>query len=263
MLKTYSKELELINHFNTLQETAILKKNSLYNFIREFSLTLNSTSKVGKIFEIFEKEERNLIQASSVNNYIADNIRDQDITQALNILNMIKSVVHAMSTTEVSYGNPTGFIYLRQEFAKRNNVDSDIAKLKTISSDIARLMENDIDRLSNKLEFLKQLTDNNSGRLIVEDTIIRNSMDDIFLQNWKNIVKKLPMSVLPQDKFNDIINSQIDNDEKLLQLEDLLYETNKDKKETALDAILSNFHNLDPNKRSKIDRDVDISKISE
>lgn len=262
-LKDYKKEIELINRFESLSSSDVtLKKNPLYNFIREFSLSLNSNSKTAKVIDILEREDKNLSQASSVNNFISDNIREKDIMQTIAVLKIVKVVVNAMSTTEISYGNPVGFIKLRQDFAKRNKVDSDIANLKTISSDIANLMSNDVDRLINKLEFIKQLSENNSGRLIIEQEIIRKSMDEIFLENWKSIIKKLPLSILPPEKFNEIANSNLENDEKLMQIEDLFFETNKNKKEQALSAILSTFGNIDPTKSSKIDRDVSISKIS-
>jgi hypothetical protein len=183
-LKSYSKELELIDRFSKLQSSNIpLKKNPLYNFIRQFSLTLNSNSKISKIFDILENEDKNLVQASSVGNYIADNIREKDIDQAIAILNIIKSVTNAMSTTEISYGSPYGFIYTRQEFAKRNKIESEVGLLQTITSDIATLMGSDLDRLLNKLNFIKGLAENNSGKIILEQEIIRKSMDEIFLDN--------------------------------------------------------------------------------
>ena len=261
-LKNYTKELEQIKRFEELSKKVTLKKNTLYDFIRNFSLTLNSNTKVSKILDILENEDKNLMQSSSVNNYITDGSREQDVIQVLGVLNIVKSVVNAMSTTEINYSDPIGFIYSRKEFAKRNGIDSEVKNLETINSDIASLMNNDLDKMINRISFLKQLAENNSGRSVVEHEIIRKSMNQIFLDNWQQIVKNLPISVIPKDKFNDIYNSNLDAEEKLLKIEDLFYESNKNNKEQALNHILTQFSNIDPSKVSKLDRDVSAAKIT-
>ena len=218
---------------------------------------MNSNSKISKIIDILENEERNLNQSSSVNNFISDNIREKDINQALNVLKIIKTVINAMSTTQVSYGDPYGFIYTRQEFAKRNGVDSEIKNLKTLTSDIANLTSSDIDRLINKLDFYKQLAENNSGRMIVEQETIRSAMNEIFVDRWMKIRKSLPISFLPHDKFDEIVNSKLETNQKLLKIEDLFYDTNKGKEKEVLSELLNNiFSDIDLSKSSKITRDV-------
>ena len=178
--KLYKDQLELIDRFNKLVANGlVLKKNPLYNFIRNFSLSLNSNSKTSKIIDIIEKEENGLLQASSVTNFISDGIRDTDVKQALTTLKIIKTVINAMSTTQISYSDPTGFIYTRQQFVERNKIDSDVKNLKTITSDLATLMSNDVDLMISKLEFLKNISDNNSGRSVVEQETIRKSMTGI------------------------------------------------------------------------------------
>lgn len=259
----YKDQLELINRFNKLVANGlVLKKNPLYNFIRNFSLSLNSNSKTSKIIDIIEKEENGLLQASSVSNYTYDGIRDTDIKQALTTLQIIKAVINAMSTTQISYSDPTGFIYTRQQFAKRNKIDSDINNLKTITSDLAAIMSNDIDLMISKLGFLKTISDNNSGRSVVEQETIRKSMTGVWLEHWDNIIKKLPLSFLPKDKMTDILNQDIDDEEKLNKIEDIFYDSCKDNKEKTLDAIMNLFSNVSSDFKSRIDREVDISKVS-
>lgn len=214
--------------------------------------------------DILENETRSLKQTPVINNFIADNIREKDIDQALNTLKIIKTVINAMSTTQVSYGDPYGFIYTRQEFAKRNKVDSEINDLKTISSDLANLTSSDVDRLINKLEFYKQLSENNSGRMVVEQSIISKAMNEIFVSTWQKIRKTIPVSFLPQDQFDEIVSSSAENDEKLVKIEDLFYKTNKGKEEEVLKYLMKNiFNNIDLEKESNITRDVTADDISE
>lgn len=183
-INKYQSNLKRINSFVELESSGLnLKTNTLYDFIHKFELSLNSNPKsnVNKIFDILKREDTALKAASSITNYTSDNIREQDLTQAMNTLEMIKSVVNAMSTTEVNYGDPYGFIASRQAFAKRNGVESGVSNLFTLTSDVASLMEKDIDRLITKLGFVKELTQYNSTKIMNEQETIRSKMNSLFL----------------------------------------------------------------------------------
>lgn len=214
--------------------------NSIYDFLEKFELTLNQGKKRRKrsIFNILKDEELSLFKASDISAYLSEDIRDTDIQQAIDAIELMKSTVYAMSTTEVSLGDPYGFIYSLQQFVKRNSLDSDIGDLITITSDLATLMNNDLDRISTKLKFLKTLARANSSQLFNEQEIIRSKMDKIFTDNWRELLSKNIIykgkPVVPD--LEDILKSSDPTDKKLLEIEQAFYDnvknyTKEEKKE--------------------------------
>ena len=157
--------------------------NSIYDFIKQNIVSLVDKSKLRKVsvFDILKAEETSLFSVSDVTNYLSEGIRDSDMQEAMNNIDLVKSVVYAMSTTEVDYGDPYGFIASRQNFLTRNKIKSDTLDLKTISSDVATMMINDLDRIKNKLSFLKELSKSNSGKIFNESEITREVTSKLFL----------------------------------------------------------------------------------
>jgi hypothetical protein len=183
----FNKEsIDRVNDFIELSTKGLnLKANTIYDFIRKFELSLDSNpeSVISKIFDILEREEVNLKSSSNVANFMADNIREQDINQAINYLRMMQSVVNAMSTTQTSYGDPYGMIQSRINYAKKYDTSNDVTKLKTITSDVASLIDQDLELIVTKLTFMKELAGYNSGRMLNEQELIRTKVDDILLSN--------------------------------------------------------------------------------
>lgn len=263
-IKKYKSNLERINKFIELQAKGLnLKSNTLYDFIRNFALSLNSNpkSKVNKIFEILEREEISIKAAPNITSYTADNIREQDINQAINTLEMIKSVVYAMSTTEVDYEDPVGFISARQIFAKRNGIKDPVTSLKTITSDVATLMIQDLDNIITKLNFIKELSQYNAGKITNEQELIRTQMGTILLEEWKDAIKKLNPALFPTDKISEILASKDNNDKKLMDIEDTVFESSKNRQLEVFEEILKNLENVNSSDYSKIDKDVTRASI--
>ena len=264
-VKSNKNKLERVNKFIQLKNKGLtLKNNTLYDFIRNFALSLNSNpkGKVAKIIDILEREDTALKAASNITNYTADDIREQDINQVISILEMMKSVVYAMSTTTVSYEDPVGFISARQNFATKNKIKDDVLKLKTITSDVAELMANDLDRIITKLDFVRQLSLMNAGKMMNEQELIRSQMTKIFIDSWANIIKKINPSFLPINKILEAINSKDSDEKKLMVIENLVFDFTKSKKQETFNEILKNLENVDSSNFSKIDREVTASAVT-
>ena len=168
-----------------------------------------------------------------------------------------------MQTTTIDFDDKYGFIYSRQKFLKENNIKSDVLDLKTIDSDSAALMNLDLERLKVKLQFLKDLGKFNSSRMFNEQETIRNQMTSILINEWKKLSdKELKFKgtvVIPD--LSEIINSAYSEEKKLIEIESLIYESNKDltndDKLELIDLLLSdyNFKNQVEN-LGEIDKDV-------
>jgi hypothetical protein len=157
--------------------------NSIYDFIKDFSVSLNidTNPQVIKIMDILKKEEYALYKASDPSNYLSDGVDIKMLQQAADVLEIFKSVINGLSTTTVNEADPVGFIATRQSFAKLNDTKSDVLNLKTITSDTASLINTDIDRILNKLGFLKVLLFGNSGKLYEEQESIRKETNKLLL----------------------------------------------------------------------------------
>lgn len=247
---------------NFEQNKGVMKSNPLYDFIRNFSLTLNSNpeNKVNKIFDILENEERMFRASSGASNFISDDIRESDINQAINTLEMISAVVNAMSTTSYYDGDLTGFIAMRQQYAKNAGIDDDVLKLQLLNSDQAGTMIGDLNKIIVKLQFMKDLSLVNSVKMAAEHEIIRNNMNLINYSLFENIAKNAKLSQFIPKDFETILESKDEPEKKLLELEESFYRHNKNNKIEALEAILRYEYSDAQNQRVDVDNRNNITK---
>ena len=239
-----------------------LKSNPLYDFIRKFTLTLNSNpeNKVNKIFELLEKEE-NLFRASSgASNYTADNIREADLQQAVNTLDMITAVINAMSTTSYYGDDANGFIAMRQRFARESNLPDEVLDLVTIDSDQAAIMTKDIQSLRVRLQFIKDLAITNGVKLTAEHETIRNNMTISNASIFEHLYKNISLAKFIPKDFEEIFENQKDPEKKLIELEESFYKHNKNQKVEALEALLKFEFTDAEGQRVSVDRRTNITK---
>ena len=163
------------------------KINALYDFLRtKFDIYLDRNSKMSvmKIMNLLEQEDQKFKIGPSVDAYFYSGSTHKDIEQAVNTLNLLKTVIKGLSTTEVGYGDPYGVIASRQAFAKKHGIDAEVLKLKTLPSDIVTLMHQDIDRIITKLEFYLEVAKYNSNMLPKEQKLIQEKFDKLLLERW-------------------------------------------------------------------------------
>lgn len=246
--------------------------NSIFEFLRTFAISTGETNeKTLTVFKVLENEEFWLNQASSIYNYFSEGIRISNIDSAINTIKLLKSVVYAMQTTEISPEDIYGFIFSRQQFVKNNALDSEVGNLKTITSDVATLIAGELDRIENKLAFLKEFAKSNSSKLYTEQEIIRDKTTEQLLNKWKElsnkkiIVKEKPL--IPD--LEDILEANINPKKALLNIENRIFEyykgMSKEEKVNIFKELIS-LANVPShseflgaiNKESKIIKDLDF-----
>lgn len=180
MEKTITKVKEIRE---LLKNTSNSISNTLYDFLDNFVLHLYKKKSENKntVFSILKREELNLLAASDITSYWSEGIDDKSIKQAINTIDLIKSVVLGMSTTTIDMEEPYGLIASRKSFAEKHGLESDIKKLKTLKSDEATLMMQDLNRIKSKLQFLVALSENNSGKIYMEQELIRTEVTKLLL----------------------------------------------------------------------------------
>ena len=205
----------------------------------------NPNSSINKILDILEREEMSYKAASGVSTYISDNIRNQDIQQAINLLDMFDTVIHKMSTTSFNGEGITGFIAMRQQFARLSGITDDVLNLKTIDSDQAEIMSRDIKSIRNKLQFLKDLAYLNSKKIANEYEGIRDQMELVMVTTiWKSMLDIPELTPFMPPNFIEILDSKDDDELKRIKLETAFYDFNKGSKEEALTAIIQTFEKI-------------------
>lgn len=209
-------------------------------------MTMNSNpnSAVNKIFDILEVEELSFRAASGVESYIADGARVEDLQQAINILDMFNTVVSKMSTTSYFDGDLSGFIAMRQSFAKALNIKDDVTDLKTINSDQSAIISRDLRGIKTKLQFLLDLSKDNRRQKNAEHENVRIQMDLVNNAIWQDFIGNEALLAFIPPKAAEILNSQDDPETKNIKLETAFYEHNKLQKEEALTAILGQLSNV-------------------
>ena len=64
--------------------------------------------------------------------YVYAYIREKDLKQAINTIDMILGVINSMSTTEYYDDSINGFLAMRQRFAKESGIQDDVLNLSTV-----------------------------------------------------------------------------------------------------------------------------------
>ncbi len=227
--KKVKQNKNTINKLKELKEVLDNKEkfipNTIYEFLNNFLLSLDDEKEKRQktIVDILRDENLTLFNASDPTNYIKAGFQEKDMLQAIDALKMLRSIVLGTSMTTVSSEDPIGFIEARKRFAEKHDTKSDITKLKTISSDIANLVILELQRIQNKLEFLVYLSRNNSGQIFLEEEEIRKKTNEQLLYAWKVVIKEKP-DVPSFPDLSELIDSNLDDEKKLLEIEHLFFE---------------------------------------
>lgn len=272
--ETYDNLIEsqdIINKFLDYEsKKKSLKGNALYDFIRNFSLTLNTNpdNKINKIFDILQNEEMLFRASSGASNFIADNIREADLQQAINTLDMIIAVIHAMSTTSYYGDESNGFIAMRQKYARDSKIKSEVLDLFTIDSDQAAVMAGDIVKLKVKLQFIKDLAITNAVKSIAEHETIRANMTVSNISIFEHLANNIKLQPFIPKDFETIFTSTKEPEAKLLELEESFYLHNLGNEKAALEALLKyeftelNKQRVDVSMRNNITKDTKREEIT-
>jgi hypothetical protein len=206
--------------------------NSIYDFLSEKIVPLLTSSGLKKlsIFEILKNEELSLFQTSNISNYQIEGIRTTQISNAIDMISLLESVVEGTSLSEVDFEHPSGFIVTRQKFLERNKISSPTTSLKTVPTETAALMLKDLARIKNKLGTLKELSKSNQGKIFNESEVTRTATSELVIKELKEILRK---PVIFKEKptlpdLTDLLTNLDDKEGQLLNIRTAIYQHVKD-----------------------------------
>lgn len=255
---------EIQNKFdNIASDEGKYISNPFYDWLRNHFVTLDSGEKALTVLDILQREQTAYNASTGASNYISEGVRPQDIMQVKKLLELLKVNVMAASQTDL-LDHSLGFIKMRQDFATRNKLQDDVLNLKTISSEEGHTLTKDIDRLITKLDFLLGLSTFNSKRQATEQKEIGLKVQQILLDSWDSIINNdIGNNFIPREEVIEILNSDEENIQKLLKIEDVVYDKNKSNKNEALKSLLSHFENISYSGQSKYSKDMTAADMTE
>lgn len=215
------------------------KEDPLIAMLKDFEVHLNSSknSKVSRILDILSRENLEFKKSSGADSFINDDVRISDIEQALGLLDLFGSVINSMSTTEL-FGETSGFLAMRQRFAKIQGIKDAVLDLKTISSEEASVMSRDLNVLKTRLNFMLELSAENKRKTSKEQERTEAQANILHISAFRSLADKDALIPLFPADFNTILNSTEDPKTKILKLETAFFNHNKENKIDAFSKIL-------------------------
>jgi len=206
-----------------------------------------------KILDIIRPEISKFESASDrPQDYVRTADAIKDMKEALNTLRLMHSINAAMLNSSADKSIPYSFNYTLQQIAEKKKEDPSVYKV--IDAQTYDSLRKEIINVENKLNFLIELAEANSGSIwaneeAIKDNTIKLKINALSDKNNPSSAINLEIKgrkLLPEDEFNRINNLKISDEEKLWQLEDIVYTTftesytNNDPTE-ALNEIYTKF----------------------
>lgn len=254
-----SKTKSSLSEINTLSEASIdssqLVDNPLNTLLSDIYLNIDESAGSINIFELLSNESDLLKSTNALSDYVLQGkIKSEQLDTAINVINVLQSVVSSMqsSTTENGgYGFNSTLNYIRERLGVNE-------KLPEIESNSAFEVIRELERIKNKLDFYKKLSEQNKGNKLKEHKLTAIKTRQALIKNYQD---KLFRNKAPElfdgiddilDKYNlDSLNKPDLTDEEYISLEKLILEVE--------DTIYNNANKL--SKDNTVSKEHLISKL--
>lgn len=176
------------------------KYNPIFTLLKSMSADLYGTeSDIQNFFDILEDEIKSLKSLDTVEEYIiSGEHREKSIEKAQHLLNVLESVIMGTTVTnkESIYDEDKdfqkihiyGYLAMRKLYARKFGITDYVNDIEGIDSAESSLMLQDIEFLRSKLNFLKEIADNNKRSSVQEQENIRKNLTNIFLKRLNEII---------------------------------------------------------------------------
>lgn len=145
---------KLISEINTV------KQNPLYNFLQQIYTEISG--KTSNVLDILETLNAQLNQ-SGLDNFQLNSVQSEEIDAALQALNIVKSLILAASSEELSPGHVFGHNAVYNDFISKLN-DPNVYGI--VKSDLSYMMLSDLQLIETQLQYIKQLSNLNSANTL-------------------------------------------------------------------------------------------------
>ena len=202
IINTHKSREELSPLLKEYKRTLIKnqKYNPIFTLLKSMSADLYGTeSDIQNFFDILEDEVKSLKSVDTVEEYIiSGEHREKSIEKAQHLLNVLESVIMGTTVTnkESIYDEDKdfqkihiyGYLAMRKLYAKKFGITDYVNDIEGIDSAESSLMLQDIEFLRSKLNFLREIADNNKRSSVQEQENIRKNLTNIFLERLNEII---------------------------------------------------------------------------
>ena len=222
-----------------------VRNNPLYDFLRELEITIDGDV-TKSIFNILQEESNLLKGMSSLDNYIKLGYGYEAIVRGINTLQMAKSVVYGMETSDIDFKNPFGFNQSIRNYLEKYKGGEGVDKYQELSPNEAYLLNQEFDNLISRLQFLKNLSDSNAISKADEHKKTREKFNSLILDKLQNTELSLGTKSLTEG-ISEIIAKDISDEYKLQEIEVIMFnnfneELKNSNQENILLSLFKNFN---------------------
>lgn len=242
----YDSLVDDYNNIDKILASNNFKINQLYDKLKQFEIELFGWSGPSSIFDVLKE---NIVSFDSIvkteSDFVRTPVQLAQIDRALQTLEMVESVLTAMSTTKWGVDNLYGMnIMLNKALEK----EGEAPKYEFVESQATDTIKKDLQLIKGKLEYFKYLASKNSKSIIENDEDIKNAV--ISGLNSQYLDKNNTLSIT---NLSVTINGKTTN---MFSSDDLLSFESIDDQELKMIAIESkfyeNFHKIDGDLNEKL-----------
>ena len=219
------------------------KMNTFLDKLNEFQINLWGKTGPISFFKLLRDNYDLFDNIVAPSQFIRNNVQIDQLNKALSTITAVRSVISAMTSTEVGLGGDLyGYnVSLNMAAEKFEEVSG---KFGLVDSTSAKIINDDLTFISDKLNYFKTLAERNSGSLIEEHNLIKTALVSSILKRMTDgseiSAGKLTVNgrtLINQDDL-DAINKIVLAESKLAEFEHRIY---------------TNFHNAEGNLTDKLD----------
>lgn len=212
-----------------------IKVNTIYKILKDLDLYIGNEKTT--LFSLIEQLKLDLSNVK-FSDFVAKEAQINAIKQALKTTKMLYAIIDGMIEQDVDLDEPFGFNTAVVKYLNKYENGVGVEKYNLITSDQAKIIKRDIKKLLDQLESALNLSELNSASQLQRNKKMQENFQKVVLERFKNLgsctidgsdISKLIKNILSSDKQDD---------EKLLEIENLLYDSINSKK-SNLKKLLS------------------------
>lgn len=235
-----SKTKSTLDEINNILSPLIINQDNLFNnpineLLSKIYLDIDPESSAINIFELLSNENDLLKSTNNLSDYVLQGkIKSEQIDAAINIINALQSVVASMQNTTYGnggYGFNSTLNYVREKTGIKD-------KFPEIESNLAYNTISELESIKSRLNFYKQLSEQNKGNKLKEhkltaiktrQALLKNFQDKIFRKEQPELFDGIDDIISNYDitlfSKSDLTDDEYIKLEKLIsQIEDKLYD---------------------------------------
>ena len=235
-----------------------IEENKLLDLLKIMEIEIFNSKGFSKtsVFDLLKDELAAFELSESSQEYVRSTDIIDSMKKALEIIEAGKSINSAMLNSSIDASNPYGFnVSLRNTLIKEKR-EAELDKYKVIDSSSYYLLNTELDKIKEKINFLIDLSESNAATIAVVQEQIKENIQGLFLKTLtdkENSISIMNLKVngenlVNTENINKILAEKISDEEKLYKTEELIYNSFKKysgNKDEALKSLFEVFNNND------------------